>query len=352
MLALAANFILWGLTCGCAHATDPAGTIACGTPLSSIHPSAGSTVALRRGCGYTGTLSIRASNVTVTAYGAGASPVITLGSDGAAVDIYGSHDLIENLSLIGRPPRGWTCGGQRTPAGHADGVDIHHGAAGNTVSAISATGFYAAVYVMAGSSGNVIENSSLTANNELDTNSVSGSSGAFGVLLLGDGNTVEYNTITGNQACSLAYGRDGSAVEIYGGSNNLIRANTASDDSAFTELGSYRGHVAAGNSMRSNTVTDGAGGQGTTFLVTRGSLDANGPVRDTWAAHNMVTLTKPGDGGAVSYAWRRGDGTLLTLTGNYLDLSGNQVLYSDGGYVNGGGNTFIGTCDPNSACSR
>jgi hypothetical protein len=59
------------------------------------------------------------------------------------------------------------------------------------------------------------------------------------VLIWGSGNTIANNTITGNQACSLAYGRDGSAVEIYGGSGNIITGKTASNDNAITELGSY-----------------------------------------------------------------------------------------------------------------
>lgn len=53
----------------------------------------------------------------------------------------------------------------------------------------------------------------------------------------------------------------------------------------------------------------------------------------------------------VSYDWQHGDGILLTLTGNYLNLGSNQALYEDGGYADGGGNTFIGTCNPFSDCS-
>jgi hypothetical protein len=204
---------------------------------------------------------------------------------------------------------------------------------------------------MTGSSGNIIQNSTLKNNTELDTNSPSGSSGAFGVLLWGDSNIIENNYINGNQACSLAYGRDGSAIEVYGGSDNAISSNTASNDNAFAELGSFSGHVASGNSFTGNTVSDGSAGLGVTFLVTRGSVDQDGPVDNTTAADNTVNLTKRGDQGVVSYAWQSGvDGTLLTLTGNYLNLGKNQVLYEDGGFVNGGGNTFIGTCNPSSDC--
>jgi len=40
--------------------------------------------------------------------------------------------------------------------------------------------------------------------------------------------------------------------------------------------------------------------------------------------------------------WRLGDGTLLTLTGNTVYVPGGIALYTDGGYVNGGGNHFTG----------
>ncbi len=330
---------------------SPQLNLPCGRALSSVHPAAGSTLALKRGCTYTGTLTITSDEVTVTAYGSGKNPVITLKQDGAAVDLFGSDVTVSNVSLTGVAPRTWNCGGKKTPAGHVDGVDIEPGALDNTVTGISATGFYAGIYVNAGSVGNLIENSTFTSNTELDANNASGSSGAFGILLWGSDNIVQNNTISGNQACSIAYGYDGSAVEIFGGSHNLIEGNTASGDNTFTELGSYAGATATSNTFQSNTVADGAVSHDDTFLVTRGSLDQDGPVLNTILTSNSVTLTQPGDQGVVSYAWDSGDGTLLTLTSNYLNLGGNQVLYTDGGYVDGGGNTLIGTCNPASACT-
>ena len=324
--------------------------VPCGTSLTSLRPAAGSTLELSRGCTFKTFLTITANSVIVTSYGSGSLPVIMRNTDGAAVSLYGSRDTIRNLTLIGVPPRTWVCGGTTTPAGHVDGVDIYSGATGDIVTNITATGFYAGVYIMAGANGNTVQNSTLKNNLELDTNSASGSSGAFGVLLWGNNNTVDNNNIEGNQACSIAYGRDGSAVEVFGGSGNVINSNTAWNNNAFIELGSYSGGIASGNSVVGNSVSDGPGGLGTTFLVTRGSADNDGPVYNTTASTNTVTLTKQGDQGAVSYAWQPGDGTLLTLTGNYLNLGKNQVLYEDGGFVNGGGNTFIGTCNPSSDC--
>ncbi|HET7012935.1 MAG TPA: hypothetical protein VFI65_03425 [Streptosporangiaceae bacterium] len=335
-------------------ANTPAATInaPCGTPLTNLHPADGSTLALQRGCtAYSGTLRLTASDVTVTAYGTGNNPLLTLRRNGASIDISGSNNTIENLTLVGSGSGSWLCGGRRTPAGHVDGIDIEAGADDNTVIGISASGFYAGVFVMAESTGNVIENSTFTNNNMLNTNDALGSSGAFGVLLWGDNNTVTGNSISGSQACSIAYGSDGSAVEVYGGSNNLISSNHAANNNAFTELGSYSGSTATSNTYRGNVVSDGSSSGGSTFLVTRGSADQDGPVYRTIVTNNTVNLTRPGDEGVISYAWRPSDGTLITLTGNYLNVGpSNQVLYEDGGYVNGGGNTFIGSCNPSSGC--
>jgi hypothetical protein len=350
-LAIAlANMLAIATLLGCG--SDPANTVdvACGTSLTSISTASGTTVALQRGCAYGGTLLVKGSKVTVTAYGSGPDPVIALGHNGAAVNVLGSHDVVENLSLIGAAPSFWNCRGHRTPAGHVVGVNLTPGTARDTVQDVKATGFYAAVEVMAGSSFDIISHNNFTANDELSTNNHKSSSGGFGVLLRGDRNFVEYNTINNNQACSLAFGYDGSAVEVSGGSYNLIAWNKASNDNAFSELGSYPGSDATGNYYSHNTVTDGHDGLGVTFLITRGSGSPYGPVLNTRAFFNHVKLTRSGDEGAVSYAWRSGDGTLLTLAKNYLDLGQNVALFENGGYVNGGGNTFIGTCHPTTAC--
>jgi hypothetical protein len=344
------------LSAGCSLAAAPVRAaqsqvtdVPCGKALGPLQPAAGTTLALKRACSYQGTLTITAANVTVTAYGTGSNPVITLKQDGATISLSGSGTTVENLSLAGVAPGTWNCHGKKTPAGHVDGIDIAAGSLGNTITNISATGFYAGVYVNAGSTGNVIEDSTFTNNTELDTNSSSGSSGAFGILLWGSSNTISGNTISGSQACSIAYGYDGSAVEVYGGSHNLINDNQASSDNTFTELGSYPGSIATGNSYQGNTVTDGTS-HGNSFLVTRGSGDPDGPVSGTVVTGNTVSLTSAGDQGLISYAWQPGEGTLLTVTGNYLDLGANQVLYEDGGYVDGGGNTYLGTCNPATAC--
>ena len=51
-----------------------------------------------------------------------------------------------------------------------DGINLEPGALNNTITGVRATGFYAAVYVMAGSNGNLIDSNTFTNNTELDKN--------------------------------------------------------------------------------------------------------------------------------------------------------------------------------------
>jgi hypothetical protein len=348
----AATMLICAALSGCGSSSaDPVINVSCGTNLAAVAPASGSTIQLQRGCAFGGSLVLRSSHVKVTAYGSGPAPIIALGHDGAAVSVFGSHDVIENLTLRGVAPSFWNCHGHRTPAGHVDGVDLQPGSALDTVKNIKATGFYAAVNVFPGSSRDNIVYNTFTANLELNINNKKASAGAFGVLLRGDRSFVEHNTINDNQACSLAFGLDGSAIEVSGGSYNLISYNHASNDNAFTELGSPPGTIATGNYYSHNTVTADRNDQSVTFLVTRGSKSNFGPVLNTKAFFNTVKLTGKGNEGAVSYDWKKGDGTLLTLTKNNLDLGKNEVLFENGGFVNGGGNTFIGTCRPKIACA-
>ena len=149
------------------------------------------------------------------------------------------------------------------------------------------------------------------------------------MLLWGDHNTVEANTFDRQITFSPVYGADGSAVEVYHGRSNTITGNNGANDRAFTELG---GTGATGNRYIGNTFA----GPGD-FLVTRGSADKlNGPVLNTVMLRNHVK------GEVVSYGWRPGNGTLLTLIGNTVYVPGGIALHTDGGYVNGGGNHFTG----------
>jgi len=122
-------------------------------------------------------------------------------------------------------------------------------------------------------------------------------SGAFGVALHGDRSKIAWNRISGSDAFSYDYGRDGSAVEIYGGRHNQIDHNIAINNHDFTELGkpSSVDNTFAYNLVRSRLRTSA-------FLVTRGGQSKLGPVRGTRAYNNTVYLTGARGEGFVCYA--------------------------------------------------
>jgi hypothetical protein len=122
--------------------------------------------------------------------------------------------------------------------------------------------------------------------------------------------------------CSPDYGTDGSGVEVYYGSYNLVEHSSGTNDSDFTELG--------GSGATSNTYVDNTFAAPGQFLVTRGSGDTiDGPVYKTTLIGNVA------HGSVVSYDWRPGDGTLLTMKDNHV-----SAFAQDGGYVNEGGNVI------------
>ncbi|HUD35309.1 MAG TPA: hypothetical protein VMR14_00325 [Streptosporangiaceae bacterium] len=290
-----------------------------GTSLSSVHPAAGRTYAFARGATYTGTLSITASNVTIRNYGTGRYPVFSRSTEGNDVQVSGSNDRVSNLRLIGHGYQAVPGCGQAKTADYEVGIDIT--GSHDTVHAVLAYGnLYAGAYVERAGSYATISGSNFTGVNALDPGNLG--SGAFGVLLWGDHNTIDGDIFDNQSTCSPDYGTDGSGVEIYHGSYNLITRNTGRNDSDFTELG---GAGATGNSYTDNSFA--APGQ---FLVTRGSGDtSDGPVYKTTLTGNVA------HGSVVSYDWRSGDGTLLTMKGNHV-----ASLSTDGGYVNAGGNVI------------
>jgi hypothetical protein len=292
--------------------------VAPGTSLGSIHPAAGSTYAFARGATYSGTLSITANNVTIRNYGSGRYPVFSRTTDGNDIRVTGSNDRITNIRLTGHgydAVKG--CGSAKT-ADYEVGIDI--AGKNDTVHDVLAYGnLYAGVYVETQGSYATISGSDFNDVNALNPGNLG--SGAFGVLLWGDHNTITNDTFDNQSTCSPDYGTDGSGVEIYYGSYNLIEHSSGKNDSDFTELG--------GSGATSNSYTDNTFAAPGEFLVTRGSGDGDGPVYKTTLTGNVA------HGQVVSYAWQSGDGTLLTMKNNHV-----SKLSQDGGYVDEGGNVF------------
>ncbi len=291
-----------------------------GTPLGSVHPRPGGTYAFKRGAAYTGTLKITADNVTVGAYGSGQDPVFSRRSEGSDIAVSGDGARISHIRLTGHGYQAVPGCGPAKSAGYEIGIDIT-GKHVTVVSVHAHGNLYAGVFVESSATYATISHSVFNGVNSL--NPANFGSGAFGVLLWGDHNTLERNIFANQSTCSPDFGRDGSGVEVYHGSHNMIKYNTGWNDVDFTELG---GRGATGNVYLNNKFS--APGQ---FLVTRGSGDhADGPVKSTVLIGNVA------HGAVVSYAWRPGEGPLLIMRDNHISR-----LSQDGGYVNKGG-TIIG----------
>jgi hypothetical protein len=253
----------------------------------------GDSLLLKRGCTWTGPLNVRWTGTTsapirIGAYGTGERPLIQNGHEN--VKITGSHLLIENIwTRSDVPDRDSTCDNQ--PIGWRVGFRFMSSASYDTVRYSRADEQYIGILVESGAHHNKILNNTLQNNNMRDPQ-LSIGAGAVGVSVMGDDNEVSYNYIAGSDACSPLYGRDGAAVEIYGGSRNLIDHNIAANNHTFTELGKP---FSADNTYAYNLVTSSL--RFANFLVTRGPSDEYGPIYRTRAYNNTVYLS-----GSESYA--------------------------------------------------
>ena len=103
-----------------------------------------------------------------------------------------------------------------------------------------ATGLTHGVKIASGAHHITIVNNVFAGNNlmyTLDASNPSNDAGANGIVLEGDDNEIAYNQISGSDACSFDFGRDGSAIEVFGGQRNRVHHNTATNNATFTELG-------------------------------------------------------------------------------------------------------------------
>ncbi len=192
---------------------------------SSASLNAGDQLLFKRGGTWSGTLTVSKVGtpekpIVVGAYGSGALPMVCVSITGSRIMVTQIH--ANNCS--------WA------------GVRLAANATFNRIDTNLITGNVAGVHVNSGSSDNTIVGNTIRDNNRMSVLTQGGDddSGAFGVLLNGDRNDVLNNQISGSDAFSYDYGRDGAAVEVYGGQGNHVHHNLAIDNDAFTELGNSR----------------------------------------------------------------------------------------------------------------
>jgi hypothetical protein len=234
----------------------------------------GAQLLLRRGDAWPGPLRVDAAGtaeapIQIGSYGSGPRPVVRGGA--SCVALSGPYVIVSGLQVEG-------CWAGIGLSGRFE-----------TVRDVLATHNVAGVQVATGATDNRIVGNLLVDNNRMSVLTKTPNnddSGAFGVLLQGDRTEVAHNRISGSDAFSYDYGRDGSAVEVFGGRDNVIRDNVAIDNQAFSELGNPR---SAGNTYAYNVVVSSL--PTSTFVVTRGGGSRFGPVLGTRLYHNTVVLT-------------------------------------------------------------
>ena len=255
--------------------------------VSNVTLAPGDRVLFKRGGVWSGPLTLANAGtadrpITIGSYGSGALPVIQ--GPGDCVDVKGTRLIVSQLNV---KDCAWA------------GIKVSTGATYNRIDGNLVTGNVAGVHVDSGASDNVIVGNTLQNNNRMSVNTPGGNddSGAFAVLLNGDRNEVMNNSISGSDAFSYDYGRDGAAVEVYGGQGNNIHDNLAVDNNAFSELGNSRSrdNTYSYNVVRSSLATS-------TFVVTRGSQNGFGPVANTRLLNNTVVMTGSSSQGFVCYA--------------------------------------------------
>jgi hypothetical protein len=278
---------------------------------ASVRLRGGDQLRLRRGSSWQGELDLASSGtgsraVVVGAYGKGPPPLIHGGS--TCVRITGSFVHLTGIAASDCTWAGVSIVGSFVHVGHAR---IRGAAAG--------------IEVTPESRGDVIAHNALIDNNRMSVLTRSprnDDSGAFGILLRGKGTLVASNRIEGSDAFSYDYGRDGSAVEVYGGRDNTIVRNIAVDDHAFTELGNPQ---SSGNTYAYNLFVSHAARA--TFLVTRGAQDSLGPVHGTRVYNTTAVLTGKKSKGVVCYDGCGPD--ILRLRNDVVVVAAGDALEAD-----------------------
>lgn len=281
----------------------------------------GSAILLKRGGDWGEKLTVSSSGlpgapILLGSYGTGALPRV---HTGGCLDLLGSYIDVQAVHTDSCKWAGISISGSH-----------------NVVRNSAATGNVTGIYVRPGATSNRILANELHDNNRMSvvTAEPGDDSGAWGVLVRGDGTEVAYNRITGSDAFSYDFARDGAAIEVYGGRDNVVHHNRAIDNNMFSELGHSR---SANNVFAYNLVVSQLERGG--FLTTRGADSRYGPVMATGVYNNSVLLKGSFSQGIVCHAGCHSG--ILRMRNNVIQAV-LKAGYADAPFDDGNGVYFGG----------
>ena len=292
--------------------------------VNSLALAPGDTVKFRRGDTWTGGVKITASGtsaakITLGWYGSTSDnrPTVTGGLGGDCFNLAGSWLVLDNL-------KGVSCGYAGAQL-NGSNESVHNSSLQRNAAGIQAS---------TGSNGDLIFDNTLTNNNVLNQNSSSGSSGAFGILLNGNNASVHGNHVTGSDAASLAYGRDGSAVEVFNGSGNKIYKNFSDGNNALVELG--------GSACDANQVLYNRGSSNNAADTQATGIVLPGSCTNTTIEHNSVWLVGATTQALVCYNTCAANDTIS----DNVFRAEKQAFFADGSGWAATGNVVNGPSTP------
>jgi len=279
---------------------------------ATLHP--GDALLLKRGCHWTGPLNVRwsgtaAAPITIGPWGTGNAPIIENAHDNVLVT--GSHVIITSLATRTVPP-GHDAACDNAPAGWRVGFRFYGPASFDTLTNASATGMFSGVLIDATAHDNRILHSTFI-DNDMKSADPASDSGAIGIDVHGDHNEVAWNVIRGSDVCSRLYGRDGSAIDVFGGIGNTFHHNRTFDNNNFIEIGNARSadNVIAYNRDSSRLAI-------ATWVVVHGTGSGYGPTSHTRVYNNSTVLTGTQSYGVVCVGSGSCDATALSLHDNII----------------------------------
>jgi Right handed beta helix region len=217
--------------------------------------------------------------VVVRSYGKGSAPVFTGSEREACVELQGAHLVLRGLRIsschfgiriFGQDVRVMATAINNT----AEGLRTEPGSSRAVVS------------------GNIFTNNDKMVVDTPCSEDCTDDYGAIAVLVAGNGGRFSQNTIVGSYATSHDWGHDGSAFEIYGGSDNSVDHNLARQNADFIEVGcNCSSRPAVNNQIEYNVITSTLG-FGVTGIEAHGN-ESFGPAYGTKVYNNSIYITSP-----------------------------------------------------------